>query len=346
MTVAVTVIREWMPRFKVPEMITTDEGRQFESQLSRELCARLGIRKTRTTPYHPSSNGLVERSRRSMKAALVVHAPPKLFQQSHKKYKMNSCGTMRSNRNYPKKLAFQKIKKGDLSKKFGSGMTAMRWKDKREVFMISNMYDPEMSKTTLCNDRCEKPALITYYKSNMGFEKVCSKRVLLTSRLNYGIRNRRYQKHHQQLQGEWTRRLQFPDTRPTQDKGTFRKGKTTIVDGFNRKGASQCFKCNLFNHTAENCHLAPRCLKCGKEHQTRECQIVKVDSLFCINCETYGHLANYSKCPLYPKQRKDTITQTNYTTTVNSIVKPNITFAQIAKTNHPVTSQQMAAPQH
>ncbi|GFU88203.1 PRE_C2HC domain-containing protein [Trichonephila clavipes] len=64
------------------------------------------------------------------------------------------------------------------------------------------------------------------------------------------------------------------------------------VDGFNRKGPIQCFKCNLFNHTAENCHLAPRCLKCGNEHQTRECQIVKVDSLFYINCETYGHLAN------------------------------------------------------
>ncbi|GFW16340.1 uncharacterized protein TNCV_4265051 [Trichonephila clavipes] len=56
------------------------------------------------------------------------------------------------------------------------------------------------------------------------------------------------------------------------------------VDGFNRKGATQCFKCNLFNHTAENCHLAPRCLKCGNEHQTRECQIVKLGTLR-ENCE-------------------------------------------------------------
>ncbi|GFW61571.1 nucleic-acid-binding protein from transposon X-element [Trichonephila clavipes] len=105
------------------------------------------------------------------------------------------------------------------------------------------------------------------------------------------------------------------------------------VDGFNRKGATQCFKCNVFNHMAENCHLAPRCLKCGNEHQTRECQIVKVDSLFCINCETYGHLANCSKCPLYPN-----------ISTVNIIVRPNITFAQIAKTNHPVILQQVATP--
>ncbi|GFW58521.1 piggyBac transposable element-derived protein 4 [Trichonephila clavipes] len=95
---------------------------------------------------------------------------PELFQQLHKEYKMNSCGTMRSNRkHYPKKLAFQKMKKGDLSIKFGSGMTAMCRKDKREVFTLSNMHDPEMSKTTLCNDRCEKPGLITCYNSNMGF---------------------------------------------------------------------------------------------------------------------------------------------------------------------------------
>ncbi|GFU77162.1 uncharacterized protein TNCV_1423351 [Trichonephila clavipes] len=109
---------------------------------------------------------------------------------------------------------------------------------------------------------------------------------------------------------------------------------TIIVEGFDHKGATQCFKCNQFNHTADNCHLAPRCLKCGKDHRTRECQIVKVDSLFCINCQTYGHLANYSKCPFYPKPRKVTDMKTNTTTTLNSIVRPKTTYAQITQTNH------------
>ncbi|GFV51035.1 retrovirus-related Pol polyprotein from transposon 412 [Trichonephila clavipes] len=49
-TVAATVIREWIPRFGVPGLITTDQGHQFESHLSRELCACLGISKIRTTP--------------------------------------------------------------------------------------------------------------------------------------------------------------------------------------------------------------------------------------------------------------------------------------------------------
>ncbi|GFY58559.1 pro-Pol polyprotein [Trichonephila inaurata madagascariensis] len=74
MTVVATVIREWIPRFGVPGLITTDQGPQFESHLSRELCACLGISKIRTTPYHPSSNGLVERTHRSLKLFSLAYA--------------------------------------------------------------------------------------------------------------------------------------------------------------------------------------------------------------------------------------------------------------------------------
>ena len=41
--------------------IHTDQGRNFESDLFQEVCHLLDIHKTRTAPYHPSSNGLVER---------------------------------------------------------------------------------------------------------------------------------------------------------------------------------------------------------------------------------------------------------------------------------------------
>ncbi len=39
----------------------SDQRRDFESALFTETCELLGIDKTRTTPYHPSSDGLVER---------------------------------------------------------------------------------------------------------------------------------------------------------------------------------------------------------------------------------------------------------------------------------------------
>ncbi|GFW97557.1 hypothetical protein TNCV_880541 [Trichonephila clavipes] len=57
-------------------------------------------------------------------------------------------------------------------------------------------------------------------------------------------------------------------------------------------------------------------------------------------------MANYSKCPLYPKPKKGTIIKTNYTNIVNIIVRPNLTFAQaIQNKQAPSTStapQQMA----
>ncbi|GFU84540.1 nucleic-acid-binding protein from transposon X-element [Trichonephila clavipes] len=45
------------------------------------------------------------------------------------------------------------------------------------------------------------------------------------------------------------------------------------VEGYLITGITQCFRCNNFYHTAENCHIKPRCLKCGEEHLTKDCKI-------------------------------------------------------------------------
>ncbi|GFX92732.1 nucleic-acid-binding protein from transposon X-element [Trichonephila clavipes] len=121
---------------------------------------------------------------------------------------------------------------------------------------------------------------------------------------------------------------------------------TAIIEGYESKGVTQCYKCQKFNHTASNCHIKPRCLKCGEAHQTAECQIQKVENMYCINCKTYGHMANYSKCPLFPKPRKGKFEKPNYSSIVESIVRPNLTFAQAAKQSRVTTQatvpQQMA----
>ncbi|GFX76194.1 RNA-directed DNA polymerase from mobile element jockey [Trichonephila clavipes] len=57
-------------------------------------------------------------------------------------------------------------------------------------------------------------------------------------------------------------------------------------------------------------------------------------------------MANYSKCPLFPKPRKGKFEKPNYSSIVESIVRPNLTFAQAAKqarvTTQATVPQQMA----
>jgi hypothetical protein len=60
-TVADVLVSNFFCRFGVPMELHSDQGRNFESSLLREVLKRLGVRKTRTTPLHPQSDGMVER---------------------------------------------------------------------------------------------------------------------------------------------------------------------------------------------------------------------------------------------------------------------------------------------
>ena len=61
LTVANVLASEFVPRHGVPLELHTDQGRNFESTVIRELCQLLGIHKTRTTAFNPKSDGMVER---------------------------------------------------------------------------------------------------------------------------------------------------------------------------------------------------------------------------------------------------------------------------------------------
>ncbi|XP_055918415.1 uncharacterized protein LOC129950504 [Eupeodes corollae] len=72
-TVAAAFYNRWVSRFGSPIKITTDQGTQFESALFSALMKLIGTTRVRTAPYHPASNGLVERWHRSLKTALMCH---------------------------------------------------------------------------------------------------------------------------------------------------------------------------------------------------------------------------------------------------------------------------------
>ena len=54
------LVDEMFCRFFPPEQLHSDQGRQFESGLIKEICNILRIKKTQTSPYHPQCDGLVE----------------------------------------------------------------------------------------------------------------------------------------------------------------------------------------------------------------------------------------------------------------------------------------------
>ena len=70
-TVADKLMIEFISRFGTPRQIHSDQGREFESELFKVLCEKLGIEKTRTSPYRPNSDGLIERFNRTLKQMLT-----------------------------------------------------------------------------------------------------------------------------------------------------------------------------------------------------------------------------------------------------------------------------------
>ncbi|GFS72064.1 uncharacterized protein TNCV_4213461 [Trichonephila clavipes] len=100
------------------------------------------------------------------------------------------------------------------------------------------------------------------------------------------------------------------------------------IKGYSVHGTTQCFNCNNFFHTAANCHMITRCLKCGKEHLTKDCDIKERQD--CINCNAYGHTACYTKCPNFPKPRKGSplVNRNSKKFTSNNVVE-GISFANM-----------------
>ena len=60
-TTARLLDQNFFQHYGYPERIVSDQGRNFDSDLVKELCKLKGIKKIRTTPYHPMTDGKAER---------------------------------------------------------------------------------------------------------------------------------------------------------------------------------------------------------------------------------------------------------------------------------------------
>ena len=69
-TTADALYKEFIVRYGIPDRIHSDQGANFESQLIKELCKVLGIKKSRTSIYHQAGNGMTERFNRTLLSML------------------------------------------------------------------------------------------------------------------------------------------------------------------------------------------------------------------------------------------------------------------------------------
>lgn len=60
-TITHTFVSQILGHHKTPKIILTDQGSNFTSKLFKKVCKLFNIKKIQTTPYHPETNGALER---------------------------------------------------------------------------------------------------------------------------------------------------------------------------------------------------------------------------------------------------------------------------------------------
>lgn len=74
-----------------------------------------------------------------------------------------------------------------------------------------------------------------------------------------------------------------------------------------RKDVAQCLRCQQYGHTKAYCTLSPVCVKCGEEHESKECKKPFETKPTCGLCGG-DHTANYRGCPTYLRLKNSSMT--------------------------------------
>jgi len=65
-TISQVLLDEWILRFGPPEKLLSDRGKTFMSEMVQHLCTCVGAKKIFTSPYHPQTDGFIERFNRTL----------------------------------------------------------------------------------------------------------------------------------------------------------------------------------------------------------------------------------------------------------------------------------------
>ena len=72
-TCAKALVLRVFSRIGLPRSLHSDQGRDFLSNLFSETCKILKVKRTRTTPWRPQSDGMVERLNRTIGSMLKLY---------------------------------------------------------------------------------------------------------------------------------------------------------------------------------------------------------------------------------------------------------------------------------
>ena len=113
--------------------------------------------------------------------------------------KINSCGTVRNDRRgMPQDIRpkHMKLKKGDIVTRVKGHLSAVRWKDKRDVYVLTNMHPPPVEGNFVDESgHAVKPHVIEDYNTHMGYVDKSDRMAN-----SYGIARRTW---------KWTKKLFF-----------------------------------------------------------------------------------------------------------------------------------------
>ena len=74
MTLARAFVEEIILKFGIPQVLLTDQGSNFLSELFSNVCKLLRVKRVKTSAYRPQTNGALERTHSSCRISKMLHS--------------------------------------------------------------------------------------------------------------------------------------------------------------------------------------------------------------------------------------------------------------------------------
>ena len=154
-TTAKALLDNFINLYGYPQRIHSDQGRNFESNVIKQLCSLTGISKSRTTPYHPMGNGACERFNQTLLKMLGTLLEE---QKPHWKDYLNTlvyyynCTPHESTGYSPYELMFGRTPRLPIDDLFGIGRNSQDAEDQDVSSYVRSLRE----KLTFCHELANK----------------------------------------------------------------------------------------------------------------------------------------------------------------------------------------------